>query len=94
MLEQTPIAVCEGRYGANRRDSSDTEACTVREQFNILVSHAAKLLIEQVVHADMNDVLAEWLVRSPCHKCAWRRVNESWNLIAQASSHPRKVERN
>ena len=94
MLEQTPIIICEGRYAANRPDSFGIEACAAPEQFNVLVSQAAKLLIGQFVHAEANAVLAEWLVRSPCHKCAWRRVNESWDLIAQPSFYARKEERN
>lgn len=94
MLEQTPIVICEGRHTASGHDSSSLEACTARGLFNVLVSHAAELLIGQGVRADANVALAEWLASSPCHKCAWRRVNESWNLIAWAPFHPRKEERN
>ena len=53
------------------------------EQFGLLLSEAANLFVNSQTHSGASSQLAiaDWLARSPCHECAWRRVRAAWDVL-------------
>jgi hypothetical protein len=53
------------------------------ERFGILLSDAADLFVKSQTDpgASSQLAIADWLARSPCHECAWRRVCAAWDVL-------------
>ena len=89
MFEQTSIPFCEGRDATSPGDLDADATCLARERFNILVSQAASFFAGQFHYAGETRAVTDWLARSPCHECAWRRVNRTWDLLASSPTGER-----
>lgn len=82
MLEQASIVPCDGHdAGGVSAPFAGNAACTARDHFNALIFQAAEFFAGQYLKAGKTSELAAWLAYSPCHRCAWRRVNEAWRLL-------------
>jgi hypothetical protein len=64
--------------------SQPGEGCTGGRGFDAVLLQAATLFVGLRAHpgARQQAASAEWLLRSPCHECAWRRVQTTWDALA------------
>jgi hypothetical protein len=73
-----PIRRCDrAGHGAGECQSGQDE------RFSLLLTQAADLFVKSQIHqsAPSDLIVADWLTRSPCHECAWRRVRAAWDVL-------------
>jgi len=89
MLER-PSLVSPGKQGGTacrcecaKPDEGGACQSAPAERFNILLSETADLFVTSQSHpgACSQLAIADWLARSPCHECAWRRISAAWEVL-------------
>lgn len=84
MLERPSPPCLEDLQGA--LPSAGALACTAGAPSPLLLDEASAHFIRLQSRAapQEDDLLSEWLQRSSCHRCAWRRIARAWDLLATA----------
>lgn len=81
-----PLAEKNGtvrRCGCAKRDGIGECQSMPGERFNLLLSEGADLFVSGQIRPGTSNqrAIADWLARSPCHECAWRRLHAAWDVV-------------
>ena len=97
---EVPSVISLQRHGGITRhcsraklDGADQCQSVPDELFDPLVSAAATLFVgSQIRPGALSQLaIADWLARSPCHECAWRRVWAAWRVLPMLRELPEEV---
>jgi hypothetical protein len=86
MLENSPLPISTETTGADACGLSGLtvkKACRTPEQLTSLLEVASEYFVVSKSRPEpaLDLAIAAWLAQSPCHRCAWSKVESTWEHI-------------
>ena len=64
-------------------DAAPAQACPAPHESERLLARASALFVRAMARPGPRSdaAVAAWLMRSPCHRCAWARIRAVWESL-------------